>query len=86
MQRALVLGQAIATAKHPTMAATRLLVMQPLDPRERADGDPLLAVDQLGAATGSVAIISSDGKHAQSLFGKTTPVRYVVVGLEDARR
>ena len=85
MQRAVALGHAVATAKHATLAGVRLMVMQPLGPGDRPDGDPLLAADPLGVGIGHWAIISSDGKHAQTLFGKTTPCRFVVVGLEDAR-
>ncbi len=86
MQRAVALGHAVATAKHATLVGARLLVMQPLGPGDRPDGEPLLAADPLGVGIGHLAIVSSDGKHAQSLFGKTTPCRYVVIGLEDERR
>lgn len=84
MQRALVLGKAIATTKHPTMEGTRLLLMQPLDAQRNADGEPLLVVDTHGASMGSVAIISSDGRFARQLLGSdNTPVRYATIGLED---
>ena len=83
MQRARVLGQAISTVKHPTMEGHRLLVAQPLDTRGKADGDPFLVVDALGASAGHVALVSSDGKFAQETLGKTTPVRFTVIGLED---
>ena len=85
MLRALAIGHATATAKHATMAGVRLLLMQPVGPAGQADGDPLLVADQLGAGAGQMALISSDGKHTQALFGKTTPVRYATIGLEDAR-
>ena len=84
MQRALAIGHAVATAKHATLAGVKLLLVQPLGPGDRPDGEPFLAADQLGAGAGQMTIVSSDGKHAQTLFGKTTPCRYVVVGLEDA--
>lgn len=84
MQRALVVGKAIATTKHPSLEGWRLLLMQPLDPRGKPDGDPQLVIDNLGAAVGAIAIISSDGKGARELLGsKQSPARYLVVGLED---
>ena len=85
MQRALALGHAVATAKHPSLAGVKLLLAQPLGPNGQADVDPQLVADQLGAGVGQIALVSSDGKHAQSLFGKNTPCRWTVVGLEDAR-
>ena len=83
MQLAIVLGTAVAPAKHETMVGTRILVVQPIGPTGRMDGDPHLVVDPLGASVGQTAIISSDGRFAQESFGKTTPVRYTVIGLKD---
>jgi ethanolamine utilization protein EutN len=83
MQLAIVLGTAVAPAKHETMVGTRILVVQPIGPTGRMDGDPHLVVDPLGASVGQTAIISSDGRFAQESFGKTTPVRYMVIGLKD---
>ncbi len=63
MQAGLVVGTATATVRHPSMSGWKLLVVQPLAPDGRSpDGDPILAVDALGAGTGEVVIISSDGK------------------------
>lgn len=84
MQRALVLGRAVATSKHPTMNGQRILLMQPLAIGGGPDGEPMLVVDSLGAAMGGVAVISSDGKHARQALGNdNTPVRYTTIALED---
>lgn len=84
MQRARVIGRAIATAKHPSMQGLRLLVMQVLTGDNRPDGDPLLVVDTLGASIGAVALLTNDGRFARQLVGTdSTPVRYVTIGLED---
>ena len=86
MQLAIVLGTAVAPAKHETLQGTRILVVQPIGPTGRMDGDPHLVVDPLGASVGQTAIISSDGKFAQESLGKTTPVRFMVIGLDDKDR
>lgn len=84
MQRALVVGKAIATAKHPSMEGFRLLLMQPLGVGGRPDGDPQLVIDTMGATIGSVALITNDGKFARELLGNNrTPVRYTNLGVED---
>lgn len=84
MQRARVIGKAVSTAKHPSMERFRLLVMQPLGPTDKPDGDPLLVVDTIGAAVGSIAIVTNDGRFARQLVGsEQTPVRYTCLGIED---
>ena len=49
MQLAKVVGQGVATVKHPSMRGWRLLLVQPLTPDGKEDGEPLLAIDNLGA-------------------------------------
>jgi ethanolamine utilization protein EutN len=84
MQRARVVGQAVATAKHRSLAGWKLLVVQPLGVENRPDEFPLLAVDALGAGVGSTVILTSDGRSARELIGSpNTPVRYTTIGIED---
>jgi ethanolamine utilization protein EutN len=84
MQKARVVGHAVSTVKHASMIGWRLLVVQPLAPIGKADGEPLLAIDALGAARGQVVIISNDGQGARELVGdKNSPVRWFVMGIED---
>ncbi len=80
-----VVGTATATVKHPSMEGWKLLVVQPYGPDGRTpDGDPVLAVDALGAGTGELVIITSDGKGTRELLkSDTTPVRWSVVGIAD---
>lgn len=85
MQFARVVGTAVSSVKHPTMAGCKLLVVQPLaSDRRKPDGDPLLAVDVLGAGRGDMVVISSDGRFVREALGKNTPVRYFVQGLPDS--
>jgi ethanolamine utilization protein EutN len=84
MQRAWVVGHAVSTVKHASMAGWRLLVVQPIGPTEQPDGEPLLAIDQLGAARGQMVVICNDGQGARELVGhKNSPVRWFVLGIED---
>ena len=85
MQQALVIGTATATIKHATLQGAKLLIVQPrkadgLTP----DGDPLLAIDSIGAGRGEKVLISSDGLFARELLkANATPVRWTVIGIED---
>ena len=80
-----VLGTATATRKHPSMQGWKLLVVQPHSAESLApDGDPILAVDRLGAGRGATVIVTSDGPFAQNLLGsELTPVRWTVIGIRD---
>jgi ethanolamine utilization protein EutN len=80
-----VIGNATSTVKHPSMQGWKLLVVQPLLADGRTpDGDPVLAVDVLGAGAGDNVMISSDGRSTQELLkSSTTPVRWSVIGIVD---
>ena len=80
----LVEGNAVATIKHSSMVGWKVLIVQPLDNDGRADGDPLLVIDRLGAGRGVKVLISNDGKGAREMVGDTTsPVRWTVIGVLD---
>ena len=82
-----VLGTATSTVKHDSMHGCKLLVVQPLSATGRADGDPVLAVDQLGAARGQVVMLTSDGRGAREMLGvEATPVRWTTLGIKDEDR
>jgi len=84
MLLAMVEGSAVATIKHRSMTGWKLLLVQPLDMEGRCDGDPLLAIDMLGASTGMKVVISNDGKGAREMVGdNTSPVRWSVIGIVD---
>ena len=84
MQLGRVLGHAISTIKHASLAGWRLLLVQPIDRSERPDGDPLLVLDYLGARASDIVVLSSDGEGARKLVGvSTSPARWFVAGIAD---
>lgn len=85
MQLGTVVGTATSTVKHPSMAGCKLLVVQLLAADGRSpDGEPVLAVDRLGAGRGEQVIVTSDGKTTKELLrNENTPVRWSVVGIPD---
>ncbi len=85
MQVGTVIGTATSTVKHPSLAGWKMLVVQFHAVDGRApDGEPVIAVDVLGAGTGDQVVLTSDGKATRALFGsETTPVRWNVMGIQD---
>lgn len=84
MQLAKVIGRATSTVKHATMQGWKLLIVQPLGVQDKADGEPVLAIDNLGTGRGDRVMISSDGKYVREIMASNnTPVRWVVIGIQD---
>lgn len=84
MQLGKVIGHATSTVKHPSMNGWKLLVVQTLDAKGGADGEPVLVVDNLGAGAGQRVMITSDGKAVSQMLGDDkSPVRWAVIGIVD---
>jgi ethanolamine utilization protein EutN len=85
MQLGLVVGTGTSTTKHASLRGWKLLIVQPLMADGQApDGDPRVAIDNLGAGAGDRVIISSDGEGSRALLGvEASPVQWCVVGLPD---
>lgn len=84
MQLAKVIGRATTTVRHESMAGVKLLVCEFLGNDMQAVGDPVLAVDQLGAGVGDKVMLTSDGKGlGDMLKSKTTPLRWWTLGIID---
>lgn len=85
MQLGVVVGTANSTVKHSSLAGWKLLVVQ-FYGRDGAtpDGEPVIAVDAMGAGAGQRVILSSDGNGTRALLNSdTTPVRWSVLGIQD---
>ena len=85
MQIGLAVGTATATVKHSTLQGWKLLVVQPLLADGKSpDGDPQLAIDNLGAGRGQRVILNSEGRATRELMkSENAPVRWSVMGIVD---
>lgn len=84
MQVAKVIGKAVATLKHKSMSSAKLLIVQPMLVDGKPDGDPLIAVDGIGAGQGEQVMITSDGRFSRQLLNtEATPVRWTIIGIDD---
>ena len=85
MQLGRVVGTATTTVKHRSLQGWKLLVVQLLkSDRRGADGEPVLAVDRLGAGRRDLVVLTNDGTATRELMNDaTTPVRWSVLGIQD---
>ena len=61
-----------------------MLVVQPLLRDGGPDGDPLIAIDELGSSAGSDVMITSDGASVREMMdSNNTPVRWAVIAQPD---
>ena len=84
MHLARVEGNIVATRKHPSLEAWRLVICQPIGTNGEVEGAPIIAIDSHGAGMHQQVIISSDGLAARRAVGvDKSPVRWLVVGIVD---
>ena len=84
MLLARVEGNIVATRKHPSYDAWRLVICQPIGNGGEPEGAPIIAIDSHGAGMHQQVIISSDGKAARKAVGvDKSPVRWLVTGIVD---
>jgi ethanolamine utilization protein EutN len=78
-----VMGSVWATHKEAGMDQLKLLLIQPLDFKGRAQGSTMIAADRIGAGIGEHVIVSR-GNPARMLFdGRNVPIDAIVVGIVD---
>jgi len=80
-----VLGNVVATEKHPAFHARKLLVVQPLDEKLQPLGKSFLAIDEKAlAGKGDVVLVLREGNGVRQIVGdKMAPIRSCVVGVVD---
>ena len=84
MQLGLVIGSVTATIKHPSLNGERWLIVQLTGVSGRDDGEPVLALDRLGARRGDSVLLTSDRKLLGDQVGRNSPARWLVMGLPDS--
>lgn len=79
-----VVGEVVATIKHPHLAAQRLLLVQPELTPGRPQAASVIAVDTVDAGIGDRVLVADEGNTAAQVLRKARgPVRTVIVGVVD---
>jgi microcompartment protein CcmK/EutM len=85
MYIAKVVGNVVATIKHPFFEGRKLLLVQKLDLEGNPTSQYDIAVDDVLAGVGDKVLIVDEGSGARQILhgGNTAPVRAVVAGIVD---
>lgn len=80
-----VLAPVVATIKHPSYDAQRLLAVRELD-ADLSDTDvEWVVVDRVQAGEGDIVLVMSEGNGVRQLFGADKlPIRSIIVGIVDS--
>lgn len=80
-----VLGNAVATLKHPAYEGRSVLVVQPLAQDAHTPmGSGFLAVDSVQAGPGDLVLVAREGGAARQILGRDTdPFHAVILGIVD---
>jgi len=79
-----VMGTAVASAKHPALHATKILVICPTNIDGEISGDPALAVDLVGSGQCELVIVSQGSSARLATDYKNSPVDAAIVGILDS--
>jgi microcompartment protein CcmK/EutM len=79
-----IVGTVVATRKDPRLVSNKLMVVRGVDPRGKAEGNYLVAIDTVDAGVGETVLVVS-GSSARMASGlKDCPVDAAIVGIVDA--
>ncbi len=84
MVLAKVVGEVVATVKHPHLAAQKLLLVHVVTPEGGATGRVMIAVDTVQAGEGDMVLVNDEGNGAAQVLRRPRgAVRTVIVGVVD---
>ena len=83
MLLAKIVGTVVGTRKDPRLVSSKLLVVRPIDPRGKAEGNYLVAIDTVDAGVGETVLIVSGSSARMAAGLKDCPVDAAVIGIID---
>lgn len=84
MQVARIDGVVVSTVHHPSLSGQRSVICQPLNEHGTPEGQPVLAIDPLGAGLHQVVLVSTDGSRTREIVkDEHSPLRNYVAAILD---
>jgi ethanolamine utilization protein EutN len=78
-----VVGTVVATRKDERLVSSKLLIVRPMDPHGKPEGNHLVAVDTVDAGYGETVLIVSGSSARMASGMKDCPVDAAIVGIID---
>ncbi len=79
-----VVGELVATQKHPSHEGRKLLLVQPLNLDGSHRGDAVVALDAVDAGIGDRVLLATEGFSAMTSVGRpNSPIDMAVIGFID---
>lgn len=78
-----VTGSVVCTRKDDRLVGTKLLMVQPVDIENKPKGNPLVAVDAVGAGTGELVLIVQGSSARQTSRTENNPVDATIFAIVD---
>jgi microcompartment protein CcmK/EutM len=79
-----VIGEIVATRKHPTHESRKILLVQPLNLDGSERGEAYVALDAVDAGVGDRVLLVTEGFSAFTSVGhKQAPIDMAVIGVVD---
>jgi microcompartment protein CcmK/EutM len=83
MRLARVTGTVVSTRKEPSIRSLKLLLVQPTKPDGEASGEPLVAVDAVGAGVHEIVLIAQGSSARMTELSNERPVDAVIMAIVD---
>ena len=79
-----VIGELVATQKHPSHEGRKILLVQPLNLDGSNRGDAVVALDAVDAGVGNRVLLATEGFSAMTSVGRpNSPIDMAVIGFID---
>ena len=78
-----VTGNVVCTLKDEKLVGSKLLLVQPVDLSGAAKGNPIVAVDSVGAGEGELVLLVQGSSARQTSRTSNTPVDAVIFAIVD---
>ncbi|MCH8018312.1 EutN/CcmL family microcompartment protein [candidate division KSB1 bacterium] len=83
MNLAKVIGTIWATVKDENLVGAKMQIIQPLDYNEKKVGDPMVAVDTIGAGPGEIVYYTTAREATIPYPTRIAPIDASIVGIVD---
>ena len=79
-----VVGNVVCTRKDEKLVGRKLLLVQPVDLQDQAKGNPLVAVDSVGAGEGELVLVVQGSSARQTSTTEGNPVDAAIFAIVDS--